>query len=181
MVENAVMEENTEREKFEITDMASAEWALERIAEKRKKQEEVKADYHKMVEKYDKWLKDSIEALDSDILYLEGLLRPWLESELEGTKKKSVKLPSGKVGFKAGAQTWTMGGEKVNKDNPQLIAYASVNAKDFIKEKTVTSVDWAGMKKQLHVMEDGRVVTPDGEIIEGMTCTTGTPTLYTEV
>jgi hypothetical protein len=51
------------------------------------------------------------------------------------------------------------------KDDDKLIAWLEENGKrEFVKVKKQT--DWAGFKKQLvDVMEDGTVVTVDGELI----------------
>jgi len=47
--------------------------------------------------------------------------------------------------------------------------------------KVQESVRWGDYKKTLHVMEDGRVATADGQIIEGMTVAKGAPSFYVEV
>ena len=94
-------------------------------------------------------------------------------------KKKSVKLPSGRVGFRAGGETWKMGDEKIEATTPALLSFVKGNDKSFVAVKE--SVRWGDYKKTLNVMEDGRVATSDGQIIEGMTVTQGAPSFYVEV
>ncbi|EJP32294.1 Gam-like protein [Selenomonas sp. FOBRC9] len=172
------MMEAVEKKPFEVTDAASAQWALEKIAEKRKEREMVEDQYQKMVARYEKWRAESLMKLDEDEAFFEGLLRPWAEAELAGSKKKSVMLPSGRVGFRAGSKTYMMGGEKVSATNADLLAFVRKDDADYIERKE--SVRWGDYKKTLNVMEDGRIVSVTGQIIPGMTVTEGEPSFYVE-
>lgn len=172
--------ESCKDEKFIVNDMSSAEWTLEKILEKRKKIDEVQADYDKMVAKYQKWRDNSIETLKSDILHLESLIAPWAEGELSHSKAKSINLPSGKIGFKTPAKEWKFGGEKADAKNKGLLEFAKSSMPEFVKTKTEETVAWADLKKSLTVTENGKVVTADGEIVEGMTVSVGAPTFYTK-
>lgn len=174
------MENISQEEKFTVDDTACAEWTLEKIAEKNKKIAEVESDYEKMVAKYQKWRDDSVDALKSDILYLESLLRPWAEEQLSHGKAKSINLPSGKVGFKSASQEWKFDGEKADAKNKGLLDFAKSSMPEYVKVKKEETVAWAELKKALTVTDNGKVVTADGEIVEGMTVTIGAPTFYTK-
>ena len=72
-----------------------------------------------------------------------------------------------------------MGDEKVEATTPALLAFVKQDDDSFVKVQE--SVRWGDYKKTLTVMEDGRVATSDGQIIEGMTVTKGAPSFYVEV
>ena len=168
-----------ERERFAVTDEASAEWCLEKLEENAKARALIDEQYKQMTARYEKWRADALAELESNDLYLKGLLEPWAAEKIADGKKKSVKLPSGVIGFRAGGKTWKMGDEKVEATTPALIAFVKENDDSFVAVKE--TVRWGDYKKTLKEMKDGRVATSDGQIIEGMTVTQGEPSFYVEV
>ena len=173
------MTENAEKKPFEVTDEASAEWCLEKMEENEKARALIEEQYKQMTARYEKWRADALAEIEERDLYLKGVLQPWVTEKLADGKKKSVKLPSGRVGFRAGGETWRMGTEKIEATTPALLAFVKENDDSFVKVQE--SVRWGDYKKTLNVMEDGRVATSDGQIIEGMTVTKGEPSFYVEV
>ena len=89
------MMEAQEKERFEVTDESSAEWVLEKLAEKAAEREKVEERYEKMMARYDKWRADSLEKLDADECYFHELLRPWVEEQLDGKKARSINFRNG--------------------------------------------------------------------------------------
>ena len=168
-----------EKERFAVTDEASAEWCLEKLEENAKARKLVNDQFAEMVYRYEKWKSDSLQELNRSDKYLKGLLQTWAVEKLADGKKKSVNLPSGRVGFRAGGEIWKMGDEKVEATTPALLAFVKQDDDSFVKVQE--SVRWGDYKKTLHIMEDGRVATSDGQIIEGMTVTKGAPSFYVEV
>ena len=168
-----------EKERFTVTDEASAEWCLEKMEENEKARALIDEQYKQMTARYEKWRADALAELDGSDAYLKGLLLPWAQEKVADGKKKSVKLPSGRVGFRAGGEIWKMGDEKVEATTPALLAFVKENDDSFVKVQE--SVRWGDYKKTLNVMENGRVATSDGQIIEGMTVTQGAPSFYVEV
>lgn len=168
-----------EKERFTVTDEASAEWCLEKLEKNAKARALIEEQYQQMTARYEKWRADALAELDGSDAYLKGLLLPWAQEKVADGKKKSVKLPSGRVGFRAGGEIWKMGDEKVEATTPALLAFVKENDDSFVKVQE--SVRWGDYKKTLNVMENGRVATSDGQIIEGMTVTQGAPSFYVEV
>lgn len=168
-----------EKERFTVTDEASAEWCLEKMEENEKARALIDEQYKQMTARYEKWRADALAELKSSDAYLKGLLLPWVQEKVADGKKKSVKLPSGRVGFRAGGETWKMGDEKIEATTPALLAFVKQDDDSFVKVQE--SVRWGDYKKTLNIMEDGRVATSDGQIIEGMTVTKGAPSFYVEV
>ena len=171
--------EAQEKERFEVTDESSAEWVLEKLAEKAAERQKVEEQYQKMIARYEKWRADSLEKLDSDEAYFNQLLAPWAAEQLEGTKKKSITLPSGRVGFRAGSKAFMLNGEKVASTNPSLLEFVKGADSSFIETKE--SVKWGEYKKTLKVADDGQVVTADGEIVPDMSVEVGPARFYVEV
>ena len=174
------MTEHTEDKKpFTVTDEASAEWCLEKIEENQKARALIEDQYQRMIARHEKWREDALAELESNDLYLKGLLEPWAAEKIADGKKKSVKLPSGRIGFRAGGEIWKMGDEKVEASTPALLALVKQDDDSFVKVQE--SVRWGDYKKTLTVMEDGRVMSASGQIIEGMTVTQCAPNFYVEV
>lgn len=168
-----------EKERFTVTDEASAEWCLEKMEENEKARALIDEQYKQMTARYEKWRADALAELESSDAYLKGLLLPWVQEKVADGKKKSVKLPSGRVGFRAGGEIWKMGDEKVEATTPALLAFVKQDNDSFVKVQE--SVRWGDYKKTLNIMKDGRVATSDGQIIEGMTVTKGAQSFYVEV
>lgn len=173
------MSENAEKKRFEVTDEASAEWVLEKLEENAKARALIDEQYQRMLARHEAWRTEALKELDDNDAYFYGLLRPWAEEKLAGGKKKSVKLPSGRVGFRAGSKTYMLDGEKVAATSARLLSFVKVEDESFIERKE--SVRWGDYKKTLQVTDSGRVVTADGVPIPGMTCTQGEPNFYVEV
>ena len=173
------MMEAQEKERFEVTDESSAEWVLEKLAEKAAEREKVEEQYQKMIARYEKWRDDSIEKLNADESYLQQLLAPWVEEQIGGKKVNSIKLPSGRVGFHAGPRQYTIGGEEASATNKSLISFVKQSQPELVEVKE--TVKWAALKNSLKPMEDGRVCTSDGEIIPDMTVDRGEKKFYVEV
>ena len=168
-----------EKKPFAVTDETSAEWCLEKLEENAKARALIEEQYQRMIARHDKWRADALAEIEGNDLYLKGLLEPWAAKKIADGKKKSVKLPSGRVGFRAGGEIWKMGDEKVEATTPALLAFVKQDDDSFVKVQE--SVRWGDYKKTLNIMEDGRVATSDGQIIEGMTVTQGAPSFYVEV
>ena len=165
--------------RFEVTDVSSAEWCVEKLAEKAAERQQVDEQYQKMIDRYNKWWQTNIDKLDSDEAYFRELLRPWVAEQLADTKKKSINLPSGRVGFRSGSKSFLLNGEKVASTNQDLVDI--VDADDSVYVETKRSVRWGEYKKTLHVLDDGRVTTSQGEIIPDMKVEQGEPKFYVEV
>lgn len=168
-----------EKKPFAVTDEASAEWCLEKLEENAKTRALIDEQYKQMTVRYEKWRADALAELESSDFYLKGLLEPWAAEKIADGKKKSVKLPSGTVGFRAGGETWKIGEDKVTATNAALLAFVKGDDDSFVKREE--SVRWGDYKKTLRVMEDGCVVSATGQVVEGMTVTQGAPSFYVEV
>ena len=145
---------------FQVTDLKSAEWAASKVARwvARKKQIDdfVKGEIEEYTAKMKAYQADMDAECDDHINFLTEKLRPFAEQQVEGTKKKSFKLPSGTLQFKTEYD--------VTKDEKKLLEYVKTSAPEYLKVEE--SVKWGELKNQLQWTEEGKAVTPDGEVLD---------------
>lgn len=147
-------------ERFKVRDISGAEWCLKKISRAQAKYDEIKAYVEAEKAKLDAFLADAKAQYDGDKGYFESLLMPYAMQQLEGQKKKkSIKLPSGTIGFKSVPA-------EIKKDDEALKAFVKESAPEFIETKE--TVKWGEFKKTL-TAAGGRFVTADGEIVDGLT------------
>lgn len=164
-----------EKEAFVIDDLAKAEWAMKKIAERQKEILDKKEQAAKMRADVDEWLKKETEEQTDSINYFTSLLQPFVTKQIKNSKKKSINLPSGKAGYRAGTKIWNFNGTAIDKKSPEFIDYVGGAAPDFVK--TERSVDWAGLKKTL-TDNNGMILSADGEILDKLQVQQNEPTFY---
>ena len=156
--------QNAPPEPFVITDDNKADWAVAKISRKLAEIEANEKLAKMRKQQVDDWLAVTTASAESSITFLAELLRPYLTTRLAGQKSKSLKLPSGVVSLRATNPEFTIGGEKITADNPQLLEFIRRSGPDFLKIKE--TVEWGEFKKTLIATDAGRVLTTDGEIID---------------
>lgn len=164
----------SEHKEFEIKDASTADWAISKIADERKRRDYFIECANKEIERLKKQIKEMEDKCERTTSYLSGCLGKYLERD-EVPKKKtatqeSITLPAGKIIKKLPKIEYIMSsGEAVTKHK---------NDDNFIKEikgldkkliKTIKEVDWATLKKNITNTEDGMVVYKEtGDIIESL-------------
>ena len=173
------MEQAAEKERFTVKDASSAEWVMEKIAEKQAEIAEMTRQRDKMLARYNEWYATGTEALNGDIAYFEKLLADWAREELAEGKAKSISLPSGRIGFRAAPAAVTFVGTPVDKTNAAFVAMVKKSAPEYVETKE--SVKWADFKKTLTLAEEGKVISADGEVLTEMAWSQPEPTFYANV
>lgn len=141
---------------FEVQDIAAADWAARKIARYQALKKQVD-DYVAAVKKsMDDYKKQMDAKYDDHIVFLTEKLRPFAEAQIEGTKMKSFRLPSGNLQFRT---TYD-----VTKDEEKLKAYVKAECPEYVKVEE--TIKWGDFKKQLKWSEDGKAVTPEGEVLD---------------
>lgn len=170
MVENMEqVQQEQEKDAFVVDSMEKADWVLGKIAKCRARMQENEVYAKKQIEKFTTWLEEVNAMENESISYFEIVLQPYLESAIAGTKKKSVKLPNGTIGFRRSTN--------FVKDDNALLDYLKGNAPAYVKVKE--SVDWANFKKTCKV-DGNKLVTEDGEIVPAVTVEE-VNTIYTKI
>ena len=149
-------EQEEEKPRFKVTDIRSAEWAVKKIALYEQKKAEAQNYVKEEIEKLEAWLAGLEKEYDGNIQFFTETLRPYAMQQIEGTKKKSVKLPSGTLQFSKSTQ--------FNRDETKLLNFLKGSFPEFVKVKE--SADWSGFKEKLKFTEDGFAITEDGEKLD---------------
>lgn len=177
----------SEHKEFEIKDASTADWAISKIADERKRRDYFIECANKEIEKLKAQIKEMENKCERTTSYLSGCLGRYLERD-EVPKKKtatqeSITLPAGKIIKKLPKIEYIMSsGEAVTKHK---------NDDDFIKEikgldkkliKTIKEVDWATLKKNITNTEDGMVVYKEtGDIIESLSTRETLPSIEVKI
>lgn len=150
-------------QKFVIDDDNKADWAVRKIIKLQQKTADAKKLAAEQIAKIKEWQSGIEDDNDSSIEFFMGLLRPYAEQQLDG-KKKTVKLPSGNISFRSVEPSFFIAEEKVTSKSKKLTDHIEKLAPEFII--TEKSTDWTKFKDTLTVMEDGRVISSNGEILD---------------
>ena len=160
-----------EQQEFEITDAATADWAINKIAEERKRKDFFVSCAKQEIKKLNEQIKDAETKCENATAFLTGKLGIFLESEdvpkKKSTTQLSVTLPAGKIIKKLPKQEIVMAdGSKVtdNKTDVNLINEVRNIDTQFIK--TTEEVAWSDLKKKLTIKDGMVMVKETGEMIE---------------
>lgn len=170
--EEEKLNDQDEQECFVIDDASKANWAIKKIAEKRRERDYfVDACKHEIEQLKEKIAKAE-ESCDTQCSFLIGKLSQYMDREDVPSKETktqvSLKLPSGKiVRKKVKIEICDLKGNTglKLKDNAELIEVAKSMGDEYIS----TSVNWGELKKTLSVTDDGDVINSDGEFIGCLT------------
>lgn len=169
-----VTDEENIAEEYEIKNASEADWAIEKIIEERHRRDCFIETAKAKIDKLKAQIEQETKRCDYATNFLTTKLAHYVEHSDVPTKKtktqESLNLPSGKVVIKFPKAKIVMA-----KDGAD-VSKAKEN-KDFVNEvegiddkyiKTVKSVDWAKLKKDLTIDEEsGTIIVKDtGECID---------------
>lgn len=141
---------------FVIEDINAAEWAAKKIARYNELKKSVDSYVDSEIARLKEYKARMDKEYDDNIEFFTLKLRPFAERQIEGTKKKSFRLPSGVLQFRSNTE--------FQRDEEKLMSYVKDNAPEYLK--TTVSVKWGDFKSQLKWAEDGTAITPDGEKLD---------------
>jgi phage host-nuclease inhibitor protein Gam len=171
------LEEGHDEERFRVRDKASAEWALRKVAHRRKVLAEEEALYEAERHKLDAWIEERRERAEKDTQYLCDLLEEFHRAQLaEDPKAKTISLPSGKLTARKAPDKWEF--------DEGFLAWARTAAPELIRTKE--EPDRQAAKRLLiarHASDGGAgiAVTPDGELVQGLAILPGDLAFKVEV
>ena len=86
-------------DRWQVTDLASADWAARKVQQARAKQAELQAERDRVVAAADEWLARESKTLEDDASFFADRLAEWLASEIDQDPKgkASRALPCGAV------------------------------------------------------------------------------------
>lgn len=175
-----------EYKEFEIKDASTADWAISKIADERKRKDYFVECAKKEIERLQTQIKEIEEKCERTTSYLSGCLGKYLELD-EVPKKKtktqeSVTLPAGKIIKKLPRIEYVMSsGEDVTKHKSDDEFIKEIKKLDKKLIKTVKEIDWATLKKNITSDEEGNVMLKDtGEYIESLSARKTLPSIKIE-
>lgn len=174
-------------EKFEITNASQANWAINKIAEERKRAEYFVAVAEEEVNKLQGQINEVKNKCNNATNFYTGLLAKYISADDVPKKvaktQESITLPAGKIIKKFPKIEYrTIDGKDVSKEKgrAEFVKEVKEVSKDFIKVKE--EVDWAKFKKQITSDEEGNVYFKDnGELIEYLKSQYTLPSVEVEI
>ena len=144
--------------RFQITDMETADWALTKIAEAENEIEKNKEYADMQRHKIDEWEKEVNSEYENTIDFMKSHLQLYLQTQ----DKKSIKLINGSIGFRKRQDKWHI------PNSEELVkALESTELDDLINVTKKPKL--AEMKKHLSVVGNQVVYERTGEKITGIT------------
>lgn len=145
---------------FVISNDQTAEWAIKKIAEERAETQRYINVCDTMIADYAMKKQKAQEYLVNKTSFLIGKLQEYFLTvpHKEAKTQETYKLPSGTLKMKYGTPEFV-------RDEEKLLKWAKENAPECVKVKE--TANWAEIKKNSSIAEE-RVVTNDGEIVEGV-------------
>ncbi len=150
-----------EHDRFVIDNLDKLDWAVRKY-KRAVTDRDAKIDCaRRQIVRLEAYIKAVREEADKNLDGLSAMMRPYVQSLLEGTKTKTFKAPSGKVSLKKQPP-------EIEKDDEKLIAFIKGLKRDDLIQ-TVEKPKWGEMKKELTLVEradgTGNYVTSDGEVV----------------
>lgn len=176
-----------EYKEFAIENAQTADWAISKIAEERKRKDYFVDCAKAEIEKLNNQIKDAESKCERATDFLTSCLGRYLEREDVPTKETktqiSIKLPAGQIIKKLPKTEYTMAdGGAVTKSKDFEAFVKEVKAIDKNMIKTKEEVDWASFKKTLTTDDNGGVFVKDtGEYIETLSSKQTLPSIEIKV
>lgn len=158
----AAPEDEEQRQRFQITDEGMADWAVRKIAKARHEFDEAGKVADAQIARINDWLARKKRDMERTEEFFGGLLRAYYQPQHEADPKrrKTFRLPSGQVQFRAQQPEY-------KRDDEQLLKWLKANGREayiVVKE----SPAWGDLKKTLRQHGEHMIDTESGEIVEGI-------------
>ena len=149
------------QEGFVINDDVKADWALEIIKAEKADCERLVSLCESKIQDLQTKIKDYKSKYENSTSYLKSQLQTYFQTVERKTTKtqETYKLPSGTLKKKYGAYNYI-------REDETFIKWLKNNGYTD-KVKTVEAPDWQEFKKNL-IIDNDKVITTDGEVVEGV-------------
>lgn len=153
------LQENPVEQNWSINDLNSATWAMRKIAALEAKNKEIKDSADLEIDRIREWKDKETAANYDSINFFKANLGFYLERLREEDPKARVKTPYGTVSTRNKQPSWEFTEASVEE-------LERLELTDLVRVKK--EVDKTALKKSVTVLENGSVVTDDGEILESV-------------
>ena len=157
-----------ENERFAITSDEQANFFLRRLEDIRSERDKINQtcnnEIERFVTKVNNFRAKETLSLDNTERYFSGLLEDYARKQLEGSNKKTLKLPFGTMSFKKGQR------KMVYEDDILKNFIKTNHLEQFVRVKE--EINKAELKKAVNIDDNG-IVTLNGQVVEGITTLPG--------
>ena len=143
------------KEKFKVTDLQGATWALRKLRAVNEKMNEINTIAVEEISRINEWAEKEVKSLNADKEYFEGLLSAFYIEERAKDKKFKLSTPYGKV-------TSRKTEKYIYEDEEAIKDYCNMNEIDAIRVKE--ELDKAAFKK----LCKAGINLATGEIVPGI-------------
>lgn len=151
--------EQTSVEGWSIDDIGGADWALRKISALQSQNDEIKKFADLERERIASWEAKETESNNDRISFFEMKLSEYLNKLRKDDPKARIKTPHGTVGTRKVPDKWEYSSEAVAE-------LKKLGMTEYVRIKE--EVDKAAFKKSVSVIEGGRIVNSDGEVVEAV-------------
>lgn len=156
------------RERFQIKDLSSMNWALRKLTVLNKNLEEERLLAQAETQRIQKWYAKQAEANQNSVDFLEGLIREYAKAQRANDPKWKQKSPYGLVSFRKQQPEWKY-------DDEIALDY-------FLRSEWVETcvhvkheLDKTKIKESFTVVDEKLIVISTGEVIPGVMVTNRDP------
>ncbi|HDI7494382.1 TPA: host-nuclease inhibitor Gam family protein [Staphylococcus aureus] len=153
--------ENIEQdERFEVTDLDSANWVFKKLDAITTKENEINELADKEIERIKSWQEKEVEKLQGSKDYLQSLVIEYFRIEKEKDSKFKLNTPYGKVTSRKGSKVIQVSNEQ------EVINQLEQRGFDNYV-KVTKKLSQSDIKKDFNVTENGTLIDANGEVLEG--------------
>lgn len=165
-------DENPEKPaRFVVDNETKADWAIRKLVAIRERIAANGAQADLILRQTDAWLREVNEAERKHEAFFQSLLAEFhLAALREDDRRKTIKLPAGTLSARKSPPTLSLEADRFIEwldGRPELVAAMP----DLVRVKR--EPDKVEIKRVFTARDDGSLVTPDGEVVEGATLLEG--------
>ena len=162
------IQESQNNQEFVIKDESTASWCLKKIKVIKHHMEINKALIDLEKSRLDDWLDKEIQNDESSIAFFESRLEYFFLMKRGKDPKYKLKTPHGYVSTKKQNPSWEYDEETAIDSLKKAGLYSLIKTNDSLIKAAVKAAEKEG---HFQITTNGKLVTLDGEIIEGITVT----------
>lgn len=169
-----------EKNRFEITDLDSLNWALRKLSAYNEELKQIQGLANAERQRINAWEEKESSGIKDSIQFFEKLVSDYHKKVLtENPEKKTLSTPYGK------SKSTTSKAQPEKADEEKLFKFVEENKLPFVEVVTTKKLKWGDFKKTLQVVEkeDGTqvVIDENGQIVPGVAVKPQTTTFKVEI
>lgn len=161
--------------RFRIIDDDVADWAVQKIAEKKAEYERLRELGEREIARINERVEQAKRRYEADSMFLTGCLADYFQTVPHRKTKTTEKYQ-----LLHGSLTMKIGGVDFKRDDTKLTSWLKANGRaDLVRVKEEPA--WGDLKKQIEAVGGAVVMKDTGEILEGIEATQAPDTFKVDV